>query len=53
MPKPGADATGDTRRVVRVVSTKYDGSPRDTYQSQLLDHVGTTVRLIVPADTPI
>ena len=45
--------TRDYRRTVRVVSTKYDGTLRDTYQAQLLDHVGSTVRLIVPAGTPI
>ena len=45
--------TRDTRRVVQVVSTKYDGTLRDTCQAQVLDHVGSTVRLIVPAGTAI
>ena len=39
--------TGEPRLVVRVVSTKY------AYQAQLLDHVGSAVRLIVPAGTPV
>ena len=51
--KPGTDVTPDTRWVVRVVSTKYDGTLRDTYKAQLLDHIGSTVRLIVPAGTPV
>jgi hypothetical protein len=51
--EPGADVSPDTRRVVRVVSTKYDGTLHDTYEAELLDHVGLTVRLIVPAGTPI
>ena len=37
---------------VRVVSTKYDGTPRDCYEAQLLDHEGPMVRLRVPAGTP-
>ena len=45
--------TRDARRIVRVVSTKYDSALGDTYEAQLLDHAGSTVRLIVPAGTPI
>ena len=38
---------------IRVVSTKYDGSPRDSYDAQLLDHTGSMIRLKVPAGTPV
>ena len=37
---------------VWVVSTKYDGTPRDSYEAQLIDHEGPIVRLRVPAGTP-
>ena len=46
------DAPHDIGQPVRVVSIKYDGALRDTYDAQLLDHVGTALRLSVPADTP-
>ena len=38
--------------IVRVVSTKYDGSPRDTYEGQLIDSGRGVVRLSVSAGTP-
>ena len=37
---------------IKVVSTKYDGTPRDSYEAQLLDHDGSIVRIKVPAGTP-
>ena len=37
---------------ISVVSTKYDGTPRDSYEAQLLDHHGSMLRLKVPAGTP-
>lgn len=40
-------------KTIRVVSTKYDGSLRDSYNALLLDHVGSMIRLKVPSGTPI
>ena len=37
---------------VWVVSTKYNGTPRDSYEAQLLDGEGSKIRLRVPSDTP-
>ena len=31
---------------------RQSSTGRDSYEAQLLDHNGSTVRLIVPADTP-
>lgn len=42
----------ETLQPVWVVSTKYDGTPRDSYGAELLDHEGSIVRLRVPAGTP-
>ena len=41
----------DAPHRVRIVSTKYDGTLRDSYEAQLLDHVGPVLRLKVPAGT--
>ena len=38
--------------IVSIVSTKYDGTPRDSYKAELLDHDGPMVRIKVPARTP-
>ena len=43
----------DVPRVVRIVSTKYDGTLRDSYQAQFLDHAGSVLRFKVPAGTPV
>ena len=42
----------DTGQPVRVVSTKYNGTLRDTYGAQIVDHVGAVLRLSVPAGIP-
>ena len=44
--------TDEIPQIVRVVSTKNDGTPRDSYEVELLDHVGPIVRLRVPSGTP-
>lgn len=44
--------TRESLHPVSVVSTKYDETPRDRYEAQLLDHQGPIVRLRVPAGTP-
>ena len=41
------------QRMITVVSTKYDGRLRDSYAAQLLDRVGTMLRIKVPAGTPV
>ena len=38
---------------MQVISTKYDGTLRDSYEAQLLDHDGPMLRLGVPAGTPV
>ena len=38
-------------RTVRVLSTKYDGSPHYDYDAQFVDHDGARLRLYVPAGT--
>ena len=40
-------------QMAQVVSTKYDGSLRDSYEAELLEKVGGLVRLSVPAGTPV
>lgn len=36
-------------KVIRVVSTKYDGSPRDEWPAHLIERRGNQLRLYVPA----
>ena len=36
---------------IRVIGTKYDGSPRDEWPAQLAEQRGTLLRLVVPAGT--
>ena len=38
-------------QIVRVLSTKYDGSPHYDYQARLVDHEGDRLRLFVPRGT--
>ena len=39
--------------LVPVVSTKYDGTLRDSCEAELLENAGGLVRLSVPAGTPV
>ena len=41
------------QHLVQVVSTKYDGTMRDSYEAELLENAGGMVRLSGPAGTPV
>jgi protein associated with RNAse G/E len=43
--------TGSTFKTIRVIGTKYDGSPRDEWPAQLVEECGTLLRICVPAGT--
>jgi hypothetical protein len=38
-------------KAIRVIGTKYDGSPRDEWAAQLIEKRGTLLRVHVPAGT--
>jgi len=38
---------------IRVLSTRYGGAQRDLYEAQFVDHVGSVVRVYVPARSPM
>ena len=40
-----------TTETIRVIGTKYDGSPRDEWPAQLVERRGTLLRIYVPAGT--
>jgi protein associated with RNAse G/E len=42
---------GQFSEQIRVIGTKYDGSPRDEWPAQLVEQRGTLLRLRVPAGT--
>ena len=39
--------------IIRVLSTRYGGAQRDLYEAQFVDHVGSVVRVYVPARSPM
>ena len=39
----------NTSRVIKLVSTKYDGAIRDSCEGQVIDQQGTMLRVDVPA----
>ena len=38
-------------KTIRVIGTKYDGSPRDEWPAQLVEQCGTLLHVCVPAGT--